>query len=193
MPAPVSDPEQREGPEIPGEAGGDAGQHVDEEGDEEEPPPADPVGQPAEAQRARPPRRRGRREAVRPIWRRGEREARALVDGAGQAADQRHLQPVQHPGDAERDDDRQWKRLQGRRSSRAGTSVSKRSPVAGPGVSRMGRSPWGGKAAGVLLVASGRHLSRWGSRACRTAARPRGRPGSAATPRCPDGNSSVER
>ena len=80
----------------------DAGHHVDGQGDEEELLPADPVGQVAEADRAHHRADQVGRGGEADL-RLAEAEARALVDRRGEGADQRHLQPVQHPGDAERD------------------------------------------------------------------------------------------
>ena len=79
----------------------DAGHHVDGQGDEEELLPADPVGQVPEADRARHRADQVGRGGEADL-RFAEAEARALVDRRGEGADQRHLQPVQHPGDAER-------------------------------------------------------------------------------------------
>ena len=77
---------------------------VDQHGDAEQLLAPQPVGQPAEEQRARPPRRPDRRWRPGPTCARGQVQHRAFGQRAGQRADDGHLQPVQHPGDAECDD-----------------------------------------------------------------------------------------
>ena len=91
---------QQEGPQVPGERRAGGGQQVEGQRDVEQPLAAQPVGEPAEEQRpADRPRDVG--AAGKAHLGRGEMQDRALPQRPGQRARECHLQPVQHPGDAE--------------------------------------------------------------------------------------------
>ena len=93
--------EEAEAPQVPGQAGGGGGREVDRQRDEEELFPPEPVGEPAEADGAE--HRAGEVARGRePDLGVGELERRARLERAGERARQRHLEPVEHPGDAER-------------------------------------------------------------------------------------------
>ena len=95
--------EQREAPEIPRQRGRRGGDEIDRERDEEQLLAAEPVGQPAEEQRAQ--HRAGEigagGEADVGI---AELQDRARLQCAGDRAGERHFEPVEDPGDAERRD-----------------------------------------------------------------------------------------
>ena len=78
--------------------------HVDREGREEQALAAEAVGEPSEDERA--DHRAADIERAGPAdLRRGESERIGMFERAADRADDRHLEAVEHPGDAERDDD----------------------------------------------------------------------------------------
>src|SRR5262245_38939817 len=96
--------EQREAPEIPRQRGRRGGDEIDRERDEEQPLATQPVGEPAEEQSTQyRPREIG--AAREPHIDVGESEPRTLLEGGRYGAGERHLEAVENPGDAERDDD----------------------------------------------------------------------------------------
>ena len=94
---------QRETPQIPGQRGGRGGDEIDRKGDEEQPLASEPVGEPAEEQRAQH-RASEIGAAGEPDIGVGELELRARLQRRRHGAGQRHLETVEDPGDAERDD-----------------------------------------------------------------------------------------
>ncbi len=95
--------EQGEAHEVPREGRRRRGHEIDGERDEEEPFAPEAVGEPAEQQRTQ--HRPGEIEARgEPDLGVGQLEHGAFFQRAGDRPGQRHLQPVQHPGDAERHD-----------------------------------------------------------------------------------------
>ena len=95
--------EQAEAPDIPRQARGRGGDEVEEQRDEEQLLAPDPVGQPAEADGAddRTDEVGTRRQADIELGEGHRRLAQRADEGAGQG----DFEPVEHPGDAERDDD----------------------------------------------------------------------------------------
>ena len=105
MPAPVRKRNNAKLADIPRKRGGSRRQQIDGQRDEEQLPAPEPVGQPAEAEGAE--HRAGKVGAI------GEADLditqmqhRALLQRARHRTGQRHLEPVQHPGDAKRNDDK---------------------------------------------------------------------------------------
>ena len=96
--------EEAEAPDVPGESRGGGADQIDEQGDEEELLAAEPVGQPAEEKRAADGADQigGAGEAEVDV---AELQGRTLLERARERARQRHLEPVEDPGDAERDDE----------------------------------------------------------------------------------------
>ena len=105
MPAPVRKRNSAKLHKIPGQRGRRGGDEIDRERDEEQLLAPEPVGQPAEEQRAE--HRAGQIGAAgEPDVGVGELQRRALLQSAGEIAPaERHLEAVEDPGDAERDDD----------------------------------------------------------------------------------------
>ena len=96
--------EETVAPEVPGQGGRGGRDEIERERDEEELLAPEPVGQPAEEQRAQ--------DRAEEIGRGGEADVgirelqrRAFLQGAGERAGERDLEPIEDPGDAERDDD----------------------------------------------------------------------------------------
>ncbi len=101
MPAPVRKRNSAKLDDIPRRGGRRGGDEIDRQRDEEQLLAAEPVGEPAEEQRAQ----HGAGEigaGGKPDIGIGELQNRTLFQRARQAAGKRHLQPVQDPGDAER-------------------------------------------------------------------------------------------
>ena len=97
-------PEQRVARNIPGERGRSGGGEIDRQRDEEQFLAPDPVGEPAESERAE--HSTGEIGAVgQSDIEIGEFQRRAFFERARQGARQRDLQPIQNPGDAERQHD----------------------------------------------------------------------------------------
>ena len=97
-------PKYREAPEVPGQRGGRGRGEVQPQGRHEQLAAAEPVGQVSEQERARD--RAGEIGAGdEPDLGRGEMQHRARFERAGDRAGDRHFEPVEDPGDAERDDD----------------------------------------------------------------------------------------
>ena len=112
MPAPVRKRKSGEAPDIPGQRSRGRGQQVDGERDEEQLFAAQPIGQPAEQHGARD--RPGDISAAgEPDVGIAEVERRALFQRPGDGAGQRHLQPIQNPGNAQRNDDKRMESAPG--------------------------------------------------------------------------------
>jgi hypothetical protein len=93
---------QREAPQAPRQCGGSGGREIDRKRDEEQPLAPEPIGEPAEDESAQ--HRAGEISAAgKADIGIGEVELRALLQGRRHGAGERHLKPVKHPGDAERD------------------------------------------------------------------------------------------
>ena len=95
--------EHRKTAEIPGERGRRGGEQIERQGHVEEFPAAEPIGQPAEQDRARHcagqvATGRGADFGV------AQPEPRARLERARERARQGHLEPVEDPGDPERQD-----------------------------------------------------------------------------------------
>jgi len=89
---------------APGESGRRRRGEIDRKRDEEQLSPPDAVGEPAEADRAE--HGAGEIEAVgKADIEIGELQRRAFLQGAGQRSRQRDFEPVENPGDAEREHD----------------------------------------------------------------------------------------
>ena len=101
MPAPVKKRKAAKLSDVPGGGGERGGDQIDAQRNEEQLLAAEPVGEPAEEHRAQ--HRAGEigagRQADIGV---GELQHRAFLQRAGERAGERHLQPVQDPGDAER-------------------------------------------------------------------------------------------
>ena len=95
--------EQQKAPEIPRERRRGGRQQIDRQGDEEQFLAPEPVGKPAEEERAQ--HGAGEIRAARQAdVRIAELQHRALLQRARDRAGERDLEPVENPGDAERDD-----------------------------------------------------------------------------------------
>ena len=93
--------EQREHREVGRERAGGGGGDVDAERDKEQPLAAEAIGQPAEKESAK--HRAGEIRACRGAdLRVGQMQRRARLQCTGHRTGQRHLEPVEHPGDPER-------------------------------------------------------------------------------------------
>ena len=104
MPGAGEKAKQREGPEIPRQGGGGGRGQINRERDEKEFLAAEPVGQPAEEQRAE--HRAGKiRAADNADVGVGELQRRACFQRARQRAGERDFEAVENPGDAERHHD----------------------------------------------------------------------------------------
>src|SRR5262249_60258420 len=92
---------QRKAREVPRQRGRRGGKEIDRERDEEQPLAPEPVGEPAEEQRAqyRAGEVRAARKADVGI---GEFKLRALFERWRDGAGERHLETIENPGDAER-------------------------------------------------------------------------------------------
>ena len=99
--------EEEEPPGGEGERGHRGRGQIDREGDQEELLAAEPVGEPAEEQRARAGARPRRGRRPRPVtWRVGDRQSAAVLgQPAGDVADDGDLEAVQDPDGAEADHD----------------------------------------------------------------------------------------
>ena len=131
---------QREAEDIPGGGGGRGGGEIDRQRDEEQRLAAEPVGEPAEEERAE--HRAGQIGAAgEPDVGVGEAQGGTVLQRARQAAGERHLQPVQDPGDAER---RHHQRVE----AAPGQAVEPRRDVGvdDAGVGRHAPSPFGAPA-----------------------------------------------
>ncbi len=94
---------QREARQIPRQRGRRGGEEIDRERDEEQPLAPEPIGEPAEEQRAQ----HGAGEigaARKPDVGVGETKLRALLQRRRDGAGERHLEAVEDPRDSERDD-----------------------------------------------------------------------------------------
>ena len=104
--------EQEEGEAVPGEPGQRRRDEVDDDGGEEELLAAEPVGQPAEEQRAD-----DRAEKIGAAGQAdlGIRESkrRAFLQGRRDRTGERHFEPVENPGDPQRGDDQDVKTAPG--------------------------------------------------------------------------------
>ena len=97
-------PEQRIACDAPGQRRRRGGRKIKRQGDEEQFLAADPIGQPAEAQRAE--HRAGKIATVgKPDVDIRKMQCRAFLQRTGQRARQRDLKPVQNPGDSQRQHD----------------------------------------------------------------------------------------
>ncbi len=96
--------EEQEAPQVPGQSGGGGCGEIDQDGDGEELLAAKPVGEPAEEQRAQDSAREIG-AARQPDVGVGELQLLAGLQRRRYGARQRHLEAVEHPGDAERDYD----------------------------------------------------------------------------------------
>ena len=97
-------PEQRVARDTPGQRRRGGGGEIERQRDEEQFLAPDPVGQPAEAERAE--HGAGEIGAVgKSDVEIGKSQRRTFLQRAGQRAGQRDLQPIQNPGDAERQHD----------------------------------------------------------------------------------------
>ena len=95
---------QGEARQIPRQRGRGGGDEVDAERDEEQPLASEPVREPAEEERAE--HRAGEIGAAsKPNIGVGEFKVRALFERGRDGAGERHLKPIEDPGDAERDHD----------------------------------------------------------------------------------------
>ena len=108
MPQPVRKRNRKKVDAVPREAGQRGRDEVDGDGDEKQELAPKPVGQPAEEQRAEHGARQisAARDAHLRI---GKMQRRACFQRARDGAGQRHLEPVEDPGDAESGDDQNVK------------------------------------------------------------------------------------
>jgi hypothetical protein len=97
-------PEQRERPEIPRQAAGDGGDQINQHRQREQFLAAEPVGEPAEEQRAGDGTDQIEAGGGADLAG-GQVQCGAVRQRAGQGADDGHLQPVQDPGDPQGEDD----------------------------------------------------------------------------------------
>jgi hypothetical protein len=98
-------PHQGETGQIPCQGGRRRGDEIDQQGDAEEPFAADPVGEPAEEERAR--NGAGKISAVgQPDIGGGKSQGWAVPQGPGDRTGQGDLQAIENPGDAECDNDK---------------------------------------------------------------------------------------
>ena len=122
MPQPVKKRNSEEGEAVPCESGHRRGDEVDDDGGEEEFLAAEPVGQPAEEQRAD--------DGAEKIGAAGqadlgirESQRRAFLQGWRDGARERDFEPIENPGDPQRHDDQNvetapWQALEPRRNER---------------------------------------------------------------------------
>ena len=97
-------PKQRVACDIPGQRGRGRGREIERQRDEKQSLAPDPVGEPAEAER--PEHGAGEVRAVgKSDVEIGKMQRRAFLQRSRQRTGQRYLQPVQNPGDAERQND----------------------------------------------------------------------------------------
>ena len=104
MPAPVKKRNSAKLAQIPRQRRRRRGDQIDRERDEKQPLATEPIGEPAEEQRARH-RAREIDAACEADIGIGEMELRALLQRRRDRARERHFEPIEDPGDAERDHD----------------------------------------------------------------------------------------